>query len=193
LPDPKPAARREGGHLRDILLRPRVFRGLLHLRSIYPEETTATGFHNGTGYSAEKDSAELRMDLAAWRLVETEEERKPIPVRLTEAGRRVADLAAEIEALVPGITEEPRALLALVVVLTNEPAVTNSAALRSALELGYGPAGKLRARIVALDLVTVEQGLENRVPYVRIRLTALGRKVATLALRIQQEANQARR
>jgi hypothetical protein len=181
-----------GRRVDDILRRARALRGLIYLRSIHPEEATAGSFQRGVGYENDELAAALRHDLAAWRLVTMDEKAKPVPVRLTKQGLHVADLARELDTLVPGLLERPRALAGLLAILEKDPAPLSAAELRAAVEYAYREAARLRDDYARLGVVTVEEGRENRTLFVRVRLTPLGRRAATLARKIKGAAETAR-
>jgi len=179
--------------LKDILGRAKGLRGLIVLRAAEPGHLTAAGFQHGVGYEAETSAAELRADLKAAQLVSANETSVPIPIRLTELGRKAADLAVQIDALSPDVIDLPRrALPALVALLDSEPEPMTPRTFREAVGYAINAGLDLRDDLARMGLIHVEDELVGRQRYVRIRLTDKGRAVADLARRIRKIVENAR-
>lgn len=173
------------------LNRPRALRGLAALLAADPEPLTARAFQEAVGYERADLAAEMRADLAAIGVVTTEEAGPSILVRLAPAGRTVTKAALDVEAVVPGLMDRPRALRALLKVREVAPEPLSARALRQHVGYRVEAAAQLRDDLAAWGLVDVAEGLENRVRFVRITLTPDGRKVADLAARLEAAARKA--
>jgi hypothetical protein len=170
----------------DVLTRPKALRGLIALRAAEPDHLTATAFMEAAGYSDEKMAAELRDELKAAQLVSADTTTRPIPVRLTERGRDVADLAAQIDTHAPGVIDRSRALAALVALRDVDPDAMTPGQFRKSVRYGVLAGVALREDLARMGLVGVEETLEGRVRVVRIRLTEIGRAVADRARRMRK-------
>ena len=169
-----------------LVNRSRAAQGFATLLKAYPEPMKASEFQDGLGYAGADFAIELRKDWRRLGIISADDSRRPIPVALTEGGREVAKLALELERMVPGFLDRPRAARALLAIHDTDPDPAAPATIRHAT--AYGPEGArdLRSDLERFRLVAVEQGLVNNVRYVHIRLTALGRRVAALLLRLRK-------
>lgn len=176
--------------MNETLSRPRHLRALLAFRE--KDTATARELQTATGYEKEELAAAVRRHLAALGLVTVEDKRLPILSRVTGGGRVAVDLLVELDALVPGLIDRRNALPALLIVHENMPEPTSAAQLRAGLKLRTVAAARVRDDLVALKVFTVEEGLENRVRFVRTRTTPLGRKAGDLAQRFRDAIESAR-
>lgn len=93
----------------DLLIRSRAFRALAAMRQNEPKVTTASMLRKATGYSVEA-AVLLRKDLESWGLIKVEEgvtDKVPwVEMRLTDAGRQIADLALKADAIATRVREK---------------------------------------------------------------------------------------
>jgi len=90
------------------------------------------------------------------------------------------------------ITEEddillrPRVLRALAAMRRAEPEVTTASMFQKSTIYSPAAAAKARKWLLDRDYITVQEGTKSKVPYVHMRLTEKGKRLADHALKIAE-------
>ena len=170
-----------------LLNRPHASQGFRALLDADPNPMDATGFQAALGYANPSLPIDVRKEWRRIGVLVTEENRRPVTIRLSDAGRVVARIIAELEAAAPGLIDRPRAARALLAIHEKDPEPASPGLLRRATGYSTTAARDLRDDLERLGVVRVQEEVEGRIRYVRITLTASGKRAATILERLDTE------